>query len=998
MKARTLTLCLALSLAAAAPLFAGGQGEPRLSEAQRLIQIQDYSGALRLLAALQRQNPELEDETSRLISQVIITRGQMYNQVLSQLVKAVYVDNDQEKAVALLSELQRIDPTRSPPGIDFVKFQNLMNRAAILLAAGETADALALYVLPFTDTKKAGFAMPDIDATGYGPIIRAAVEDSASRIFALGSQEVKAVDEIDRIPLTLDSYLSKQPGPGAIDEFNTIVSPLLEAARAEGVLRAVGASLADMNRSMQETSGKNRPDQYLGWLTLGREKKTEGIVEAVRRLWVDRALGVASRTFSAAVTAFQSAQALYLTSRLDEAASAFDAAASRGTVAAKGAGLAVAALATTASSGWALTEQDSRTMKNLLLFASTGQEDVAEAGAYRNLIAYKKELAALPAADPEASVDNARAAAETAQLLAYRSRIQNRSSDADAAEKEWEGRAADWTSKARLGVPFDPLSLSAKRVAEEYQSFAASDLAAKDLQYALRLGRLGSRDFPSRLAAAQALRVQAQDLADGTTNGQPPSGGVAKREPLKALPMLEDEVARLEGLLQDATDLGQKLRAEKPYVLASVGLTRLFTGTPQIPGLDPLTEAIQAERAAADRALAAAQKNLDDAAIASKDGDNNYVTAKNALEKGDPVTAALFADKANESYVLSQTIAYTDHAAQMTDKDIVDLKKGILKKQAENADKKVRDALPGIDKKVALGDYLGASDDLEKAQATWDAAQTGSTNPYLEIRRENIQNALQGTAGVELSRLDPKADVVNTFVKYARDNLAKNRIAEAEQNVNYALNVAPNYRAARVLALTIKKTTDPSAFKAAAAQAIAKYIKDATDAKSKDDLIAAYNGLNDYASLDPKFAADTKNIRDELAYSLNYKPRPPSAKDVAESNDLVQQADQLQQQGTAEAWQAALKVLTQALAKNRNNKNAGALITLIQDKIRNVAQGGFSAEDGQKYRQALGLYLSGAYQDAYDKVRELWDSNQTNKRIPDLIRLRKRCEVALNIS
>jgi TolA-binding protein len=175
-------------------------------------------------------------------------------------------------------------------------------------------------------------------------------------------------------------------------------------------------------------------------------------------------------------------------------------------------------------------------------------------------------------------------------------------------------------------------------------------------------------------------------------------------------------------------------------------------------------------------------------------------------------------------------------------------------------------------------------------------------------------------------------------------------------------------------------------------------MKMATGAKTKEDQTTAYNALNDYSSLDPKFAAQTRQTVLELAYSLNVIPRPASAKAIAESNDLVQQADLLQQQGTPESYQSALKVLTEALNKNRNNRKADELITVVQAKIQSTAVSVLSPRDAQRYKQALGLYLSGAYQEAYDIIRSLWDSSPTNSKYPDLIRLRKRCEVALNIS
>ena len=89
---------------------------------------------------------------------------------------------------------------------------------------------------------------------------------------------------------------------------------------------------------------------------------------------------------------------------------------------------------------------------------------------------------------------------------------------------------------------------------------------------------------------------------------------------------------------------------------------------------------------------------------------------------------------------------------------------------------------------------------------------------------------------------------------------------------------------------------------------------------------------------------------------------------MAESNALVQQADRVQQQGTAEAYQQALELLKQALQVNPSNAAAVRLDGEVRTKLsKHGADCPLPADTG-KYKQALSLYISGAYQDAYDIV------------------------------
>lgn len=255
LKARALMFCLSLLLAGAAtPLSAGGQGEPRLADVERLMQQQDYNGALRLLTTIQRTNPNLSDETTRLISEVIVMRGQMYNSVLSQLVKALYEEHNEEKGLQLIAELQRIDPARAltevASAFDFVRFYKLMDNAAALIAARKIPEALSLYLLPFTDPKAAGFTMqkPDFDSAGYGRLIETSVQNSVARVVSVGDQEIKDAPRVAEVPAAVGSLLSGAATPGALEGFDAAVSPLRQGANAEGAIRLIAAALTDMNR------------------------------------------------------------------------------------------------------------------------------------------------------------------------------------------------------------------------------------------------------------------------------------------------------------------------------------------------------------------------------------------------------------------------------------------------------------------------------------------------------------------------------------------------------------------------------------------------------------------------------------------------------------------------------------------------------------------------------------------------------------------------------
>jgi hypothetical protein len=538
-------------------------------------------------------------------------------------------------------------------------------------------------------------------------------------------------------------------------------------------------------------------------------------------------------------------------------------------------------------------------------------------------------------------------------------------------------------------------------MADLFAGFVDGDLQARDLSYALRLARISGSTYQARLDAAVSLRKQGQDLLAGTKNGELPAGfvGIPPKYPDQAAGLFQNEGDILDSLTKDIGELTQALQADKPHVSTNAGILALLKGSEGEAGYESLLERARAERSDLDQLLAKAQKQIDDAAVASKEGDSWYAAAQNLLNRKDPDGASAQLDKADEAYIRSQAIAYTAYAETRTDKDIPELRSAILGLRTSIANANAQRALVVIDQRLNARDFLGASDALEAAQRDWDQTQSGP-NPSFEIRSVNIQNALQISQGRNISRLDPKADVVNTFIKYARDAMATNRLPEAEQNVNFALAVAPNYGEAKVLALRIKKQTDPLAFQKEATAQIAEYMKLAADKTNIQGQKTAYLALLDYRSLDPAFAAQTRNSVLELEFDLGLKRRPATPQQIAESNQLVRQANALQQSGSQDAYQQALDLLKQALQINPDNGAAVSLDGQIRIRMGSTALTALSPVDTQKYKQALNLYLSGDYQGAYEMVISLWDDPKSprNRTYRELQGLKKRCEVALNIS
>jgi hypothetical protein len=1003
LKTRTLSLCLSLFLAVLGVAQAGAQGDSRLAEAEKLIQQQDYSNALLLLAAIQRSNPELRDQTNRLTAQIMaVTRR--FNTVLEQLNQAVQA-GDAQKIQAYMSELNKIDPARAAASTSqaatLAGFLKLMNNAAALLAAGKPRDALALYVLALTDPEKSGVRLPraEFEAAGYGEILTTSVKGTTAALLAAAKKEADAPPDLSSLRSAL-SLLLAHPGQDAAAQFDDLTQPLLFAAFAEGSVRQNAGSLSDIARTIQRSSGRGREDPYLRYLqdlTLGRSGRQEGIAFAMRRLWADDAQKAAVTASDAFTSAFESARSAFASGRLTAADAELRVVPVRAALVAKAVALASAQFDFGTAGAWKIPVADPRA-KDLMDRVLAVQEFAAEAQGYRTLISFRGDLDALPAVGTGAI--SAAGGAESAQLTAARATLDARSTLALAQEAAWSARSKAWEARAEVTGAAPSLAISARAMAGRFATFADVEIPAKDLQYALRIAAIAATGFPKRLKDATAQLDRVGDLKDGTVDGKsPPAGVLSQKHPDQAVQILAAVKNDLDSLISDISGQEQQLQGEKPWVKTSPGFTALFQGTAGGTGYNGLQQNARTQRDRAETLSASAQGQVDAASLSSKEGDNYFKQAQDAVKAGDFVRAPDLLDKATAAYTTSLANMYTDHAFSRANTEAADLNGRIQTLQYASLVADAQKAVTAINRFIGNRDFLRASDALDAAVRSWNQAGQGTYQPF-DTLRLTIQAAQEISRGREISRFDPKADVVNAFIKNAQDALAVGALADAAQDVRDALAVAPNFGAGKVLQLRIRKQADPAAFERDAAARIAVLRRMAADDRNRDGQKAAYLELQDYAQLDPKFDAPTRDIRQKLELSLGIARKQTSDAQKIRSAALTRQADLVQQAGTEEALLRALDVVKQALQANPDNGEALQLDGQIRKKLAATSATALSPGDTQAYNQALLLFYSGGYQDAYTLVLKLWDppSSPRNRTYAPLVRLKRKLEVQLNLS
>ncbi len=964
-------LCLLLAIAGVVPLSAGGQKESPVAHAKAMIAQKDYAGALKLLAAIQRDNPELRDQVQTLIDEVYAIKDR-YNIIIAQLSKAQEAEDD-DAMQKLMAEAQELDPQASAGigrGIGVrVAFLKLMNDAADLLAAGKPVDALAKYLLPLKDPAAAGVDLqkPEFNAAGYGTLVSASVADSASRILASADRELAAVDAATGVPAAVGSLLGAALSAGSLPAFDAATSPLLRASTDEGRVRGAAASLADLNRTLAGTGGRVKPDpylEYLVWLARGREDKTEGIAEAIDRIWAGLARAVLTTAQARATSSYAGAVSRFQAGASVEADTAFADAYYAGVIAVKAAALAGSSLKTSASVGWALAAAHKDEAKRILGDAAAAQAHASESAGYRTLIAQRAAIDALPSPQslPADRFSEVRASLSSAM-------------DAmTASAAQWTARAGTLRFRMSSGlVPADAPD-STTRVAEAFSSYL-EELHQRDSAYGVQLATLESSGFATVLANAVAMRRKAQDLVNATVDGVPTPG--APRKPSDAIALYTSAADTLAGLRRDLDAFRVRWQAdEQPWVVGSPGLSALLKSNEELAAQAgkesaetsrlsdlALTQHANAvgKRKEADSVFSAANK-----AFTQKSYDNaraNFIAARDLYAEAlvfedDPVALKVYS---TDIPTALKKIDDTTRAQKLAD---VDALFAAGRKQFNN------------------GEFLKAFNTLQDALSGWRILQGDEPYPALEDLITQVRGALEASGGRDLEPTDSRADTVNAFFSNASakvsqaDTLAKSSpervhlLNEALENVQYALELVPVYRGAKALQLRIKKDLAPNDAQ----------FGDQAD-KEIGEILAAYNAgstnastayfqLKDYYVFRPKYPGLT-DLLSRLEVSLGFKSAPISSANISESDSQYRNAADLYRLGTEDSFRSALKNLNQAIALNPGNSRALELRRTILLKLGSPEVSVLSAADLTRFNDAKRLITNNDYPGAYQVLDQL---------------------------
>jgi hypothetical protein len=195
----------------------------------------------------------------------------------------------------------------------------------------------------------------------------------------------------------------------------------------------------------------------------------------------------------------------------------------------------------------------------------------------------------------------------------------------------------------------------------------------------------------------------------------------------------------------------------------------------------------------------------------------------------------------------------------------------------------------------------------------------------------------------------------------------------------------PLNQEANVLSLRIQQLKDPEAF----SQRFRQLYQDARS-KIRTQPQEAYVTFQDLYELNPRYPGLTESIN-EVEIVLGIKAPPPDPADLAQSEELYEQAFEIVRSNVRANFPIALEQLNQAITLNPENQKAVELKDRILLDAGGTATIVLSSRAEQQYRLAEEKYIDAKYFEALAIIQQLLQ-DERNQRYPKILELKRRIE------
>jgi hypothetical protein len=649
-------------------VFANGQTEEKIKEAQALMDANEYNKALLVLEEIGMSDKTRLDEVQLYIN-LCMQHVEKVNELKQQILEEAD-RNDEEKAINLLDKLKALDPKEinflgdyyaiRKLKLAYKKFQELMDAAYALITQARYKEAIDTYQQCFTlyrdefETNPA-YAKSDLDA----------VRNLLIELNALAAEFYAKADAAGKSSQAVKDLFAEGRPTEALAKAETAYIDLAALLNLRWRMIGIGGRLHDQSEALKKKRPDGRGENFYYFsehAVLGREKSTgaaerEGIYFVIEAEW---------EILLESTAALLSATALkYYTQALEnERAANTDQAGLNFNQAEKFAALGAMFVGQYIDSGAPTTPRllDERDRKYLLTQFPRYhylQELKIESRKYRDLIDWQKQYTALSQRVP--------ANGDAAGLRKIQTEISDRivAVTGDIAAIDRRRQELDRYTQNGFDVTLASGSLPAvtarfTALLSAYQKLNIG-YVAKIIETDLQPVRDVFADRKKRLADAAAVR-------DGTRPA--PQQKTGEKHPSDALKLYDSLKADFEKD-NSAEKFLEKWRKEGPAVVSDPSVKRFLDEAVGLAGnLKDVRTQLDAER---ERAVTM----RDDAKEALDRGRREYDTARDRLQKKQYQESSKQLALARKDATESLNNEETPDARKLLDKDIADIESKI---------------------------------------------------------------------------------------------------------------------------------------------------------------------------------------------------------------------------------------------------------------------------------------------------------------------------------
>jgi len=958
----------------------------KYKEVEQLIEILDYNQAINVLVEIVKQNPEEMEKAQKMIQEIRIKKEE-FNKIYEELIRVLFVENDYDKGLALIDELEKLDNNPNPNTEDSLRdarisaeliyfrllFNETMDRAYAFYLNGQYDEAVKTYLTGYNFHKRT------YNERAYGDIIKGPVDQRLEALMDAAAEfleEYSVMTSVNASPVNSITNENEQ----LLNEYEDL---FIKYAALRNTVWHAGWTFRDQNALLGEISSEYKEDFFLSFawrIVYGRSgvEQEEGLIVTMDNFWISKLVPLLAKLDQNLDSSVSRAEQAYRSKDWINAENNFEE------------GQYWTERAIDFYNLWTniinLDSHMNLTKKSRSLI-NTYYNSMVDHETKRNYVELLVLLSQYNQRLESYAVYNNQ---DLALMDTRREIIKEEIANINPLIDEWD-EIVEKISKDLFYTETESdlivnVSLSDIREVQESYATLRGDLS-------LDMADLVLEPLEEEYQSLVDEQGKALAFLEGITeNPEEDELSILYFYPERTLDILEqiqeenlqlqDEMADfIEEYRRTQNDIPQKA-AIAVFILRAENILR---------GLQDAQQEYQRLNRRADQ-------NITQAERFKNEGGYRLDEAENALRQKDFQLAVQNLTSAQDLYV--QALSYNEDIVSRDDIDrrIAALQSRILQEENKEVILYVRNNVNEGKSLYLQGRYSQSEIVFLRAESRWFTTNTES-NSEIDYWLNLVRAALSVESGRTIEDTEPLYAEMTQFLNLAFSNFEKGRalIAEgnvtdglkyldsADQNLNEILIPMPLNQAASVLKLRIQQLKDPDLFLVVFSE---KYKSAVNKLKTEADV--AYIDLKDLAEIEPNYPGISRSIYNaEIILGIRILPPDPAA--LRESKNLYNKAFVIVEGNVRSQFPVALAQLDKAIELNPENSAAIELKDRIQLDAGGQTTIVLSSAAQSQFKSAEEKYIDGNYFEAYAIVQQLL-KNKNNAAYSPLQDLKRRIE------